>query len=649
MATDLSARFRSLVDHLDPSDPEDQLRFFRVLELVKDDAVQELAPRLLLASASLPFRMLAAEAAYYYPNPEWMAPLIRVLRRESDIGVYEVCVRALARIGTAASNEELRSLSSTTHEPVKREMLSMALHASDPDSAFDHHIARLFVGSSNPTVANQAAADLRQIVGPNHLESLLVAVYHQDMLIARHVLKLITCVSTWEAAQFLFAYLLECHQDILDDRVLKELMVSLRPLSSEDLWPALISHLEERFSDRVPSSLAKLRASGPAGGAESITEVETLRNWARGTVEPFLLDILTVLLEGRTSRLPAVFTDAAAGMQARARQAPYALDTCATGLESMVGRGFFVSEDVIDLLFQSFMAQTGREATARVLGALVKPTDTNYLEGILATHDSTLRAAALDGIAVRQDVAFLTFLLRACRDPIEDVAGRMILALGNLEGAAEQASALIGSRAPEDVALGLRIARMNRMTSLVGQIMAFLETNAREDSSIDAVALLGEFGTVDEGLLKQLHSGQSARMQSALAVALAGRGPTTTALELARVALTLRQPEVWLAAAEGMIQAWAAVGPMPAEVSEQLMNLVQACWGERSPGPWRVRLIQALQGYQGVDRVHAESLFELVAACADDKRAQYGWGPEQQNQLAVTIRHLRRGVEGTKV
>jgi len=648
LTTDLFTQFRLMLDHLDPSDPDDQLRFFRVLDLVKDDAVQELAPRMLLASSPIPMRLLVAEAAYYYPGPEWLGPLGRVLRRESDIGVYAVCVRALARIGTAASNEELRTLSSLTHEPVKRELLSVALNASDPDSAFAHHIARLFVGSSNPTVANQAAADLRLIVGPNHLESLLVAVYHQDMLIARHVLKLITCVSTWEAAQFLCAYFLECHQDILDDRVLKELLSSLRPLSTEDLWPALLSHLEERFADRVPSSLAKLDAAGPGGGAESLKEVETLRNWARGAVEPFLLDIMTILLEGRASRLPAAFAEGAAGMQARARQVPYALDTCAAGLESMVAKGFFVPEDVIDLLFQSFVAQTGRDATARVLGAFVKPTDDAYLEGILATHDATLRAAALDGIAARHDVAFLAFLLRACRDPIEDVAGRMILALGSLDGAMEQASALIASRAPEDVALGLRIARMNRMTTLADQILAFLETNGREDFSLEAVALLGEFGTVDDALLKHLHSGQSTRMQSAVAVALAGRASSTTALELARVALSLRQPEVWLAAAEGLIQSWGTLGPMSTEVSALLVNLVQACWDERSQGPWRVRLIQALQGYQGTDTAHSESLFGLVAACAEDKRAQNGWSPEQQNQLTVTLRHLRRSMDSAK-
>ena len=640
--TDFSAQFRLLIDHLDAADPDGQLVFFRMLDLVKADMVPELAPRLLLASSPPPFRMLVAEAAYYSPSPAWIQPLCRALRREPDLGIYGVCVRALARIGTPESNEELRLLSSVTHEPVKREMLSAALHASDPDRAFDHHLARLFEGSANPSIANQAAAELRQIVGPDHLESLLVVVYHEDLLIARQVLKLITCVPTWEAAQFLCAYFLECHQDILDDRLLKETMAALRPLAIAELWPALLAQLESRFEDRVPGAPARLKAAGPEGGAGSLEDVETLRNWSRGTVEPFLLDAVALVLEGRGPRLPTLFADGLAGLQARARRVPHALDTCAGGLELMVGQGFFVPEDILDLLYQAFLAQTGRETTARVFGTFLAPADDTYLEAILATHDSTLRAAALDSIAARNDVRFLAFLLRACRDPIEDVAGRMILAVGNLEGAADEALSLLSSRAPEDVLLGLRIAKMNRMTTLAKQVLAFLDSNTREDLSLEAVAVLGEFGTVDSDLIKHLHSGQSARMQSALAEALAGRDPSGTAPELARLALSLRQPEVWVAAAEGLINAWRTSGPMATEVSELLLHLVQACWNVHS-GPLRARLVLALQGYQTLETTHAETILALLVACVDDKRAQAGWGPEQVNQLNLTIRHLRRG------
>ena len=649
MATDSAAQFRSFIDHMDATDPEDQVRFFRMLDLVQGEIIEELAPRMLLASSTPPIRQLIAEAAYFYPDPAWVIPLSRSLRRESDMDVYAVSVRTLARIGTPESEEELRQLASFVHEPSKRELISMALHIMDPERAFDYHLSRLFQGSGNPGIANQAAAELRRIVGPDHLESLMVLVYHEDMLIARHALKLISCVPDAVAAQFLCAFFLECHGDILDDRILKDTLAVLRALSVSNLWPALLAHLKDRFEDRVPSALLKLQEAGPEGGVGSLAEVENLRNWARGTVEPFLLDAIALVLEGRTARLPSLFSDSTAALQTRARRTPHALDACATGLEFMVAKGLFVPEDVLDLLYHAFLAQTGREATARVLGAFVEPMDEAYLEAILATHDSTLRAAALDGIAARHDARFLAFLLRACRDPIEDVAGRMVLAAGSLDGASDQTLILMASRNPEEVALGLRLARLNRMTSMAPQVLAFLDSSTREDLSLAAVVVLGEFGTEDAALLKHLHSGQSPRMQSALAQALAGRDPAHTALELARVALTLRQPEVWMLAAEGLIKAWDPVGPMPGNASEWLLNLMQACWEERSPGPWRVRLIQALQAFQGVEASHLEAMLALLNACSEDKRTLATWSPEQQNQLTSTLRHLRNELEMEKV
>jgi len=639
LATDLAAQFRLQMDHLDADDPEDQLLFFRMLDLLKGDVIAELAPRMLLASSTAPFRLLVAEAAYYYPDPEWLAPLSRVLRRETDLNVFSVCVRALVRIGTAESEEEFRQLSSQTHEPAKRELLSEALQASDPDSAFEHHLSRLLQGSSNPTVANQAAVELRRILKPDHLESLLVVVHHEDLLIARHVLKLLAGLPTLEAALFLRTHFLECHTDILEDRQFKEILTTLRSTSVADLWPALLAHLES-FQDRAPEALERLRAAGPETGATA--ELKTLRDSAQGLVELFLLDVAALLVEGKTPRLPTLYNEAFAGLQARARRNPHAVDTCASGLEFMVVKKLVAPGEVLDQLFQAFQSMTGREGTARVLGTLLAPTDAPYLEAILAARDSEIRAAALDAIAARHDPRFLAFLFRACQDSIEEVANRMIEALGGLEGANEQTLVFLASRVPEEVRLALRIIRINHVTSLASQVMGLLvDAATREELSLEAVATLGELGTVDSELLGQLNSGQSLRMQVALATALAGRGNVEIALALARKVQLFRQPELWMLAAEGLVNS--AAGPLPLEVSELLVALAQACWEERSPGPWRIRIIQAIPSIQGADAGHLEALLGLLVACADDKRAHAGWSPEHQNQLSAAIRHLRRG------
>ena len=645
MVTDAAGQFRRLLDHLDAEDPDDQLLFFHMANLVGEDGIQELAPRMLRVSSSPAFRLLVAEASYYYPNPEWVVPLSRALRRESNLDVYSVCVRALAQIRTPESDAELRRLSALTHEPQKLQLLSAALQSIDPERAFEFHLSRLFQGSSNPSVANQAAGELRGIVGKDHLESLQVVVYHEDILIARHVLKLITRIPSWEAAQFLCVYFLECHHDILDDRNLREILATLRPMSVTEVYPEIMRHLSERFEDRAPGALHRLREAGPEGRPDSPMALEELRNGSLGSVEPFLLNALALILEGKVSRLPSLYSEAAAAHQPRGRRSTHALETCAAGLEEMVARKLFTPEDVLDLLYQAFLAQSGRETTAKVLGLLLSPSDEAYLESILATQDVALRAPALDAIASRHDSRFLPFLLRACHDPIEDVAERMIHALDGLEGAVEQAVLYLASRDPEEVRLALRMIRINRMTSLGDQVVAFMDASNREALTLEAVSVLGELGCQNAALLERLHSGQSARMQVALASAATRCALPEVALKVARLVQPLRHPELWVIAIEGLISAHSALGTMPQEASELSVALIKSCWEENPGGPGRFRIIQAVPRLPKVVPEHLEAILGLLAACAEDKRALAGWSPEQQNQLTIATRHLKQQTE----
>lgn len=638
MAADLMGQFRYLLDHLDLTETEDLLLLFRLADALEGEVVPELAPRMLQASSTPAFRMVVSEIAYYHPDPDWVAPLGRSLRREADVEVFGVGVRALARIGTPGSEEEMRVLSAQTHEPTRRALLSEALQASDPAKAFEHHLGRLMEGSANPSAANLAAGELRRIVGPQHLEALLVAVHHQDVLIARHALKLITGIVTFEAAQFLSMHLLECHQEILDDRELKEVLTALRSVPAAELWAAVLPRAEERFGDRAKGAFQRLREAGPEAGA--LGELEPLREAAQGTLEPFLVDILALFLEGKAKALPTLFTDATAALQGRGRRIPHELDTCAGGLEFMVSRRLLRAEMVLDLLFPAFQAQTGREVTARVLGALVAPDQADMLEAILATHDANLRAAAQEAIALQREAAFLPFLMRACKDPIEDLANRMILALNGLAGVEEETLRLLESRAPEENQLALRIVRDNRMAGLASRVLSFLDESRREDLSLLAVAVLGGLGHQEAALLERLHSGQSLRLQTGLAEALAASREPATAMALAQAIKGFRQPELWMIAAEGLLSAWQE--PLPKEVSGMLVELAQACWEERSPGPWRIRIIQALPALQGADAGHLDLLQSLLAACVDDKRAQTGWTPEQQTQLTQSLRHVRQ-------
>lgn len=654
MAADLITQFGRLMDHLDPDDNDELLTYFRLLDAMGSEMLAELSPRLLQASAPVKLRMLIVEAAYYHPYPGWISVLSRSLRRESDLNVFDVGVRALTKIGMPEATDELRLLSSLVHDPSKREMISSALRASDPAKAFEHYLSHLFLGSSNPGMANQAAAELRRIVGAEHLESLLVIVYHEDMLISRHALKLITSVYSHDAARFLMAYIMECHQDLLDDRALKEVVGNLKNLPIPELWTALLEQSLVRFDAFGRNELEKIKEAGQESGETGLRLVESLKRWAGSNLDNFLLDAMTLILGGKGSKVQTLFAEAMTGIQSRSRRTPHALDTCASGLEAMVGMGLVEAAEVISLLLQAFKAQTGREPTAKALGSLVDPADAEILDCILGCNDSTLRASALDAIGARKDVRFLEFLLKACKDPIEDVANRMILALGVLPNLEEPVLSLMAAKNIEDIKLGMKIARMNKMSSVVGKVLAFLDQSQREELSMDAVETLGAIGGMERELLDRIHSGQSARMIHALSQALAGQCSEAAAVELCDRVQPLRNPEAWMIAAEGLIQTWGRIGSMPSSASLRLVELIKVAWDEHTSVNWRLRIISALHGgpdcpgFQGSDLAHQEAFVAMFSALAEDKRAIQAWTLDQQSQLQAAIRYLRRGVDMLK-
>lgn len=92
----------------------------------------------------------------------------------------------------------------------------------------------------------------------------------------------------------------------------------------------------------------------------------------------------------------------------------------------------------------------------------------------------------------------------------------------------------------------------------------------------------GGFGSGGTGgqhvsLLERLHSGQSPRMQAALASAAIRCAQPDIALKVARQVQPLRQPELWVIAIERLISAHSALGAMPQEASELLVALIKVC------------------------------------------------------------------------
>ena len=597
--------FRALLDHFDDSDRHHQLAFFRILHHAGPPAVQDLAPRILRPTAPRGLRLLAVEASYYYPWPDWAPILTRLLRHESDFGIFSTGTEALGRIRTAKSLEALRELLRARAAPQFQSQIAEVLERTDPAEAFRFHMGRLLEGSQNPSAANEAAHRLTELVDGESLVPLQTALRHPDLLIFRHALRLIATIPTPESAAFLAGFLEEAHREALEDRAFKAALGAFRGLAIPALREAVEAHLEahlEGVEEEAPS----------------------------GTYHQFLLEMQALALEGKAARISARLTEAADEIHLRARRLGFAVDTAAEGLAALALQGCLPAEEVLPLLDQPLREQTGGEGVARALARLVPAEDEARLDLLLTQTDTAFRAAGIEILGERKEEALRPTLLRACRDAIYDNAQRALFHLGHLDGSATLARNLLSSSQPEDRDLALRFIVLHELTELVPALVAEFQNAEREDWQIEVLGALGAMKAVQAApeVADQLHSGQSPRLQTALAETLRDMADSAAALCLCDRAMELKTPHLHALAVEALARAHGTAATALAEGDfPRLHSQIREAWDDRNPWPLRLRVVSALEGLNLAAPSQWATLAVLVQDALAEKRPPSAWTP----------------------
>jgi len=140
-------QFKALLDRFNPADREDQLLYFRLVHELDIESMEELRPRMSKAITHRDFRLIIMETAYYHPWPEWIEPLTRVLRYESDLGVFSAGVATLQHMNQTKALDALRELGHLRHAPAFQELIAEAIA-----EAIDDHDAVV-----EPTVSEHPA------------------------------------------------------------------------------------------------------------------------------------------------------------------------------------------------------------------------------------------------------------------------------------------------------------------------------------------------------------------------------------------------------------------------------------------------------------------------------------------------------------
>ena len=623
MASSSIDHLRALLDHLDGTQRSHQLEFFRAVLAAGQECVPELDVRLPGSRAPRALRQLAMEASFYFPWPQWVPILSRLLRYEADFAIFETGTRALGRVGGQEALEALRELLAMRQGTEFKEVISTVLSETDPAEAFNHYLSRLLEGSANPSVANEAAQRLTQVVDGDALPQLKAVAQHPDLLVFRHALVLIAAVHTREAADTLVDLLRENHAEVLADRALKEALGTLRALA----FPAA--------KEAAQAALAALRDQP---GVPAV-------------LQSFYTQVAILPEEGKPALVQAIYTQVAEAMHLRSRRLGFAVDATAEGLAGMVPRGLVATGRVMDLLVAAYREQTGREGLARALARLMPAGDVPLQNLLLSGPDGAQRAAVVEILGERKEEALQGALLQACKDPLTDIADRALFHVGHLANAETLARGLLHATGPDDLRLGLRLMAEHRYLALVPDLLELMRTANREELVLQTIETLGAVGAAGasqaaEPLLEMLHSGQSPRLQVALAQALRDLNRPEVARAVCAKADELRQPSLHVVAVEALVQAHGPGDPLAAEQAPLLLHHVMTAWNQRNPWVLRLRLVLTLQ-HLNLDAPDSWRLFSnLLLETLAEKRPMGVWTTAELHQVQACGRDFARRASG---
>jgi len=634
------------LDRLDPEGREHQLAFFRIMAAAGPDALDSLTERVHRVSCPAGLKQLVLESSFYFPWPQWVPVIERLLRHEKHLELFETGVHALGRIGTTEALDVLRDLSLTRATPAFRQLVDQALRESDPAEAFQHHFSRLLQGSAHPADANEGAHQLSRLLGPHHLEPLKAGVSHPDPLVFRHALRLICQIPTQAAADFLLEYLEDIQRDAMEDRQARVILTDFRALPRPEVLEKAIQLLSARWKEPQPDAVEDL-ASGQADRIRAAAA--TLRQAGTGILDVLLADTLEAALDEKPAHLAKFLSQAGESAHQRTRRLDFALLTAAQGLAELAGRGHIQIEALLPPLAEPLRQGTGNAGVARALASVVPVGDQELLDLLLGQAEGALRSAALEVLGGRKDPALRPALLGLCRDAIADIADRSLWHLGQLPDPEGTARTLLGNADPEEVLVGLRFIAMHHLRTLVPDLLDLATTEIRETLLLAIFAAIGQTGSPQaaDPLLNILQVTQAPQLRLAIAEAVRDLGDGAGACALGRRAAELKDPELCTVALEAL--AWAfdtPDQPLPAVASAHLVTLARAGWSARNPWPLRPRIVDALVSVQVPGRSFWMELSSLVQSTLAEKRAPGAVSTEDVARMQAGARLLAQKAQG---
>ncbi|WP_306590869.1 HEAT repeat domain-containing protein [Geothrix sp. 21YS21S-4] len=627
------------------SDATSQARLHQLLQQLRQLALPELGGRLVKPTSSIPLKRLILGLTARFDWPEWTPWIQQALQQEPDLGVFDEGCAALGRLELRPAREALEKLAAQRTDPDRQLILRRELGAFESHQAVTFYLGRLLEGEGNPRLAHQGARGLAA-AEPEDFPELWEAVDGADALAFRLLLRAVAELpggAPGSALLHLFGETLRTLEDLgALETLTQRIQGGARTAARTELMQALAARMEGAAPEEVQALQVAL-AAGETG--QPGPPLDRLRDAARGPYETFLVEALAILVEGKVARFTALVaeTQDTAAKQWESRSAT--LNQICEALLRQVGLGHLPLAEVLPVLEEAFSHFPDSRCLDYAFCRLV-PAGAPGLAAILKVPDPKRRVFCLDVLGAREEDALVPFFLQAMGDEIVEVGHRAIHHFGKLPSSFPAVMDLFRSGQMDHIRTALRIFAENGTKAAAEPLMEFLvKPDVRDDLLIEGVEALGAIRSTAAApvLLDLLHDGKPARLQEALAEALAALATPEAGLGLLAKSVHLKLPQVLLLALEGALAAFPSFGrPFPPADLPALEQLITRCCDDREGEGRRLQAILSTQNLYCFDQAIYLRLKDAFSDFLFELRTKAEWDRETNDRVAAVVKELGR-------
>ncbi|MCL1893607.1 MAG: HEAT repeat domain-containing protein [Holophagaceae bacterium] len=591
--------------------------------------------------------------------PEWSHLLFEILSKEPELAVFDDGCRALGSLGTKSTWKALQRLKTVRANRDHQIILDRELNELSARQPLSYYLGRILEGENNPSLAAMGARMVAVMASPTDIGEIMQTFQEGDKLAKQQLLRILPCITCAETTSFLAYSLKNSATEIVESKKLLDIMTRLNQMPRPSARQECQNLVGELFRDQAKGLVGELNIALGQDDGDTSHLFDAMEEFATTTASTFMLEALRLLVEGKLARFSVVITERTEEIEKRIEELEVILEHSAAALARLVKEGGVESSEAIPYFTEVFKMHLGGNLFLDSYASIVSHHDTDVLDGFLAEPDFKRRFVLFDTIGAKEDEHFVDFFLKAVRDSIIDVGQHAVQHMGKLRRGQETFLEYFKSGDAEKMRLALwgfkEIQLQEASEILIDFIRKDLEGESPEvkgDLLVEAANALSSLRVAKAApiLLQMLHDGQPLKLQIALSEALTTLQLPEVAIGLLTKAKILKHTEVLFIVLEGTLPPFNSFGnPFPTENFDDLMSLLERCYGDREGEGQKFRALCAMEHLFVLDMPIYEKLQERISDYLSHMRAGENWDKGENDTLTAILKELAKRCESLKV